>query len=482
MGITAKCAYLSGMIRKHGIKGLLIKFNESHKEPIDKDYVKNWQNYVVTPDEWKIQRNTMFEHMPLISVVVPAYETPANFLEQLMKSLSAQSYENWELCIADGSQSKAVEVQVMQYMEQEPRIKYQHLSDNGGISENTNKGFQMAIGEYIGLLDHDDVLASNALYEVARMINAHPDCDVIYSDEDKVDASGAVHTRPHFKLDYNQELLLHYNYICHFLVMRKTVLDKVGDLNPAFDGSQDYDLVLRLADETDRFYHIHKILYHWRVHEQSTAGSSLSKDYAYAAGKRVLEAYLKRNEIKARVAEVRGRASYDIVYDRRKDDVAWVDAKNIHTSEELNVKLQEITQDYIFLWDSSKVGKAHEHTIQRLATLCAQRRIGMVGVRFAKHNKLISAGIGITPEGSYDYLYQNLPISFKGYFGRASVRQDIQAVPLEACLIRKEAYIDAGMIDISVKPIPLAVDYARKMRGAGYEVILDAGVTLGYRG
>lgn len=482
MGITAKCAYLSGMIRKHGIKGLLIKVHESRKEPVDRDYAKNWQKYMVTPEEWKVQRNTMFEHMPLISVVVPAYETPANFLEALMESMASQSYENWELCIADGSPSEAVACQVKKFQQHEPRIKYRHLTKNGGISENTNEGLEMAIGEYIGLLDHDDVLASNALYEVARMINAHPDCDVVYSDEDKIDVSGKVHSRPHLKLDYNKELLLHYNYICHFLVIKNTMLAHVGSLHTDFDGAQDYDLVLRLADETDRFYHIHKILYHWRVHEHSTAGSSLSKDYAYTAGKRALEAYVKRNHIKAKVAETKGHASYDIVYEKVTDAVTWIDCKDIHTSEELNARLLETKDNYIFLWDSSKVKSVREQVVQRLMNLCAQRRIGMVGVRFARRHKLVSAGIGMTPEGGYDYLYQNLPVCFKGYFGRATVPQDIEAVSMEACLIRREAYINTGSIDISQRVIPMALDYARRMRGAGYEVVLDAEVTLGYRG
>ena len=306
MGLTKKAAYAVGMIRKHGLRGLAIKVMETKYEPIDHEYTKNWQNYMVTKEEWKVQRNTLFEHMPLVSVVVPLYETPECFLRELIEGMLGQSYENWELCLADGSPTDKIEHFLAVNYKGDARIRYRRLVENGGISENTNEAVAMAMGEYIGLLDHDDVLAANALYEVVRMLNAHPDAQVIYSDEDKIDAESGIHSRPHFKTDYNPELLMHYNYICHFLVVKKTMLEKVGDFNPCYDGAQDYELVLRLTEQTDAIYHIRKILYHWRIHSGSTAGSSLSKDYAYDAGKRALEAYVQRRKIPAEIKEAQG--------------------------------------------------------------------------------------------------------------------------------------------------------------------------------
>ncbi len=195
MGLTKKAAYAVGMIRKHGLRGLAIKVMETKYEPIDHEYTKNWQNYMVTKEEWKVQRNTLFEHMPLVSVVVPLYETPECFLRELIEGMLGQSYENWELCLADGSPTDKIERFLAENYKEDARIRYRRLLENGGISENTNEAVAMAMGEYIGLLDHDDVLAANALYEVVRMLNAHPDAQVIYSDEDKIDAESGIHSR-----------------------------------------------------------------------------------------------------------------------------------------------------------------------------------------------------------------------------------------------------------------------------------------------
>lgn len=482
MGMADKCAYAAGMIRKHGIRGLFWKYIERRRDPVDREYAKHWQEYFITTEEWKIQRNTRFDDMPLISVVVPAYETPKEFLVALVESLQVQSYENWELCIADGSPSEQVAKLVRELSRDEERIRYQHLSHNGGISENTNAGLAMAQGAYVGLLDHDDTLAANALYEVVRLINARPGADVIYSDEDKIDVTGKLHSRPHFKLDYNRELLLHYNYICHFLVVRKALLDQTGGLRSEYNGAQDYDLVLRLAELTDEIHHISKILYHWRVHRNSTAGSSLSKDYAYDAGRRALEDCVERRQLQAKVRKVSGGSYYEVMYTDQPASMEEIDLQSISHDKTLQQAAAGSSAPYLLLWDSKHVHAPSEREKREMLLLCMQRNIGLVGVRYRKRGRLLSAGIRALPKGGYNYEFSGLPIHFKGYFDRGVIRQNVDAVPLECCVVRREAFLAALAPEEKLHTLEGAAAFGRRMQAAGYEVVLDARVTVKYKG
>lgn len=481
MRVAEKCAYVSGMVRKYGIRGLAVKVTERRQDTIEKDYIRNWQNDMVTEAEWNIQRNTRFESMPLVSVVVPAYETPRIYMEALLESLQKQSYENWELCIADGSKSNTVETVVLRYAAADARIRYSRI-ENRGIADNTNAALMMAAGAFVGFLDHDDMLAPNALYEMVRMINAHPECAVFYSDEDKIDETGVHHMRPHFKLDYNRELLLHYNYICHFLVVQSELLHKAGRLAADYDGAQDYDLVLRLAEQSGCFCHVRKILYHWRVHRNSTAGSSLAKDYAYDAGKRALEAHFSRLNITAKVKAAAGRSYYDVYYALADGRMEEIDYKDICTPQALDDKIRSSKAEYLLIQNSHLAGTVSEEKKQELLALCMQRRVGMVGVRFQKKRHLISSGIDCQQEGDCGYLYEHLPVCFEGYFGRAVIPQNVRAVPLEFFVIRREAYEAAGMMEFGPNPVAAALHFADRVRKAGYEIVLDAKVTVKYKG
>lgn len=478
MALLDKCSYAVGMIRKHGIRGLFWKILERRSDTVERSYVKNWQEYCVTGEECRIQRNTKFDYMPLVSVVVPAYETPREFLTALVDSVQRQTYENWELCIADGSPSERVERQIQELSGRDGRIRYQHLTMNRGIAENTNAALAMAQGEFVGFLDHDDMLVPNALYEVVRLINARPGADVIYTDEDKVDAAGEQHFRPHFKLDYNRELLLHYNYICHFLVVKRELLDRVGGLRSRYNGAQDYDLVLRLADLTDEFYHVDKILYHWRVHRNSTAGSSLSKDYAYDAGRRALEDCVKRRQLKARVRRAPGGSFYELMYEGSPASMEEIDLQEINSDATLRQRVDQSRASYLLLWDSRNVYPATEREKREMLQLCMQRRIGLVGVRYRRRGRIVSAGIHMLPKGGYEYGFQGLPVHFKGYFDRCVIRQNVEAVPLDYCMVRREAFLAAGDIHEKLQTMEGAVALGRRMRMEGYEVVLDARVTV----
>ncbi len=276
------------------------------------------------------------------SIIVPAYETRQEYLKALIESCLGQSYEKWELIIADGSESSIVEDCVAGY--QDARIRYERLPENGGISVNTNRALAFATGDYCGLLDHDDLLTLDALFEMARAIHearakgAEP--VLLYSDEDKSDSTGEHYFEPHFKPDFNPDLILSNNYICHFSVIKTELLQKL-QIRKEYDGAQDYDLVLRIVSGLwqqeregsisrmeDSIVHIPKVLYHWRCHDASTAVNPQSKMYAYEAGRKALTDFVKRMGWKADVRHSKHLGFYRIAYREdiflHREDVAAV--------------------------------------------------------------------------------------------------------------------------------------------------------------
>ena len=278
-------------------------------------YEKWMKNNEKTIEELGKQKEYSFEKKPLISIVVPMYHTNEVFFKELVESLQNQTYSNWELCLADGS--KEENVALKKYFENENRIKYKFLNSNKGISENTNEAIKMATGDFIGFLDHDDLLSLDALFEVVKVINENEDVEFIYSDEDKIDEN-YQRFEPYFKPDYSPETLECNNYITHFVVVKKALIEKVGMLDSRFDGAQDFDFVLRATENAKNIVHISKILYHWRVHRGSTANVADAKPYAYEAGKRVVEEHLKRVNRKGTVEfgqDVPGiyKINYDVI-------------------------------------------------------------------------------------------------------------------------------------------------------------------------
>lgn len=258
------------------------------------------------------------------SILVPAYETQDVYMTALIDSCIGQTYGNWELVIADGSASDIVKDTVGRY--RDTRIRYVRLGGNDGIAGNTNRAIELATGDYYGLLDHDDMLTADALYEMARAVQEHRP-DLAYSDEDKCDASGKRFYDPHFKLDFNLDLLLTNNYVCHFMVVRADILRKM-QIRKEYDGSQDYDILLRVvgsrllkerenkdAERVEQaIVHVPKVLYHWRCHENSTADNPQSKMYAYEAGKKALTDFAARMGWKADVRHNKHLGFYRIEY------------------------------------------------------------------------------------------------------------------------------------------------------------------------
>ena len=292
------------------------------------------------------QRRMKFEHPVLFSVVVPAYNTPECFLREMIRSVLAQTYTNWELCIADASDEKHsyVEQICMEYTRKERRIRYQKLDGNLGISGNTNACLEMAKGDFIALLDHDDVLHRAALYEVAEALGRR-DTDLIYTDE-------ALFLSPdirrifyiHYKPDFAPDTLRSQNYFCHLTVFRRTLLEKTGGFRSEYDGSQDHDMMLRIAARTDRIQHIPKVLYFWRVHDQSSANNAESKPFAYEAGCRAVMDSLRAAGISGQTVCTRFPGFYRTIYEIRGNPLVSIIIPNCDHAGKLEKCLRSIEE------------------------------------------------------------------------------------------------------------------------------------------
>jgi O-antigen biosynthesis protein len=244
-----------------------------------------------------------FEYRPRISIITPVWNTDEKWLRLCIGSVISQTYDNWELCIANGGSTRSYIRSVLdEYSQSDTRIKVRYLSENKGISANSNEALSMATGEFIALLDHDDELSPFALYECVKVLNEKPETDFIYSDEDKINQKGK-RSFPAFKPDWSPDLFLSCNYTCHLGVYRKKIVDAIGGFRPGYDGSQDYDLVLRFIEKSSNIAHIPKVLYHWRALMESAATHSLAKPYTHLAASRALSDYIARNHIAGTVMD-----------------------------------------------------------------------------------------------------------------------------------------------------------------------------------
>lgn len=376
-------------LKRNGVMQTIGAALERVQAPYFADY-----NYVPPREtELEIQRQTTWENPVVFSVVVPAYETKEKFLAVLIESLLGQTYPYWELVIADASSTSKVKNQCEKYTDS--RIRYFSLEKNEGISGNTNRGLEKATGDYIGLLDHDDYLTPDALYEMATAIEKgrqeKKEYGLLYSDEDKCDENGQHFYEPHFKTDFNLDMFLTNNYICHFCVMKTELMQKLK-FRKEYDGAQDYDIFLRAVDELwkqnpkveETIYHIPKVLYHWRCHNDSTAANPQSKAYAYDAGKRALQDFVNARGWRATVEELAHVGFYKIVY----QGAIWQQRKDIIA----------------------------------------------VGKKRIKHGKIIS--------GAYDkdgnLLYEELPFCYSGYIHRAVLSQNVEQLDMDAWIINPD--------------------------------------------
>ena len=273
-------------------------------------------------EKWITKKESMYDtseepsYQPLISILVPVYKIEERYLDACVESVMKQIYSNWELCLVDDcSSDPSVREKLQKYADQDSRIKVNFREQNGGISAATNSALEMATGEFVAFLDNDDLLHPNALYEVVKVLDKDRELDFIYSDEDKIDDDGNNRHEPYFKPDWSPDTMFSFMYTCHLAVYRRTLIEHVGGLRSEYDGAQDYDLVLRIAEKTDKIAHISKILYHWRQRIGSTAENPEAKDYVKEATRKCKEDALKRRGIKASLEYVDEVYQYRVNYD-----------------------------------------------------------------------------------------------------------------------------------------------------------------------
>lgn len=514
---------------KYGPIGLLRKI--IYSETVDVEY-KNWLlKNSITPEKMIQMRieQERFKLKPKISVLMPVYNTPINFLRQAIDSVINQVYENWEFCIVDdASTNSEIHDLLKDYQKKDSRIRLQFRKENGGISAASNTALKMVKGEFIAVLDHDDLYWPNAFFETVKIINKYPKADFIYSDEDKIDENNN-HSGPFFKPDYSPDLLLSEMYMTHFTALRKTLADRVGVFNEKYPGSQDWDYVLRVVEASKEIYHIPKILYSFRMWVGSTAGNPKSKSYAYKAHQSLLEEVLSRRKTPGLVKPGPFLGSYNIFYSVEREPLVSViistkdkagmlkkciDGVLTNTYQNFEILLinnqssEKETYDYfdkiknnpkIKILDYDKpfhiskifnfaVSKAEGELIlllgndiepiknDWLAVMVgfAQRSdVGGVGVKLLFPDKKIQhCGVilGLGPHRVAGHPYYKFPDEI-GYAGLINVTRNYSAVTGACFMTKKKIYEKVGGFDESLRVLFNDVDYCLKVRGEGYQII-----------
>ena len=490
--------------KENGLRALIKK--SCHKiQGLDNDYdYGEWYDLTKpTEEDLKAQRETHFEYEPLFSVVIPVYKTPERYLKEMLDSILDQTYGQWEVCIADGSpRGQDVEKVLKKYAEKDPRIHYEILGGNRGIAGNTNGALSMAAGDFVILADHDDTIPPQAFYEVAKAINKHPDCDVLYSDEDKLDMDGKALFDPHFKPDFNPDLLTSVNYICHLFVVKKELLDRVGGFRQEFDGAQDYDFIFRCTEQAKEIVHIPQVLYHWRCHQGSTASNPESKMYAFEAGARAIMAHYERMGIAAEKVEkgvdygiyhttfkIKGEPLVSIIIpnkDHSRDldvcvrsilekstyrNLEFIIVENNSTEPETFAYYEEMEEkhpafhvvtwkegfnysainnfgasfakgEYLLLLNND-TELLEPDSIREMLGFCQREDVGIAGARLLYADDTIQhAGVVIGFGGIAGHTFIGLHKAENSYFHRAMCAQDYSAVTA-ACLMTKKSVFEA---------------------------------------
>lgn len=300
-------------LKKNGMKNTLL----AAAERLQKKEYDGYDYKAPAPEILQAQRQRRWEKPVVFSIVVPVFHTPENYFRELIASVLGQTYPHFELILADAGKDDKLGILAAGYGD--ARIRYIKLEKNEGISENTNQGILQARGDYVALLDHDDLLTSDALYEMADAVEGAGVKGIlpvlIYSDEDKCNGDGSIFYEPHFKLDYDPDLLMTNNYICHFTAVKTDIIKKLL-LRGEYDGAQDFDLVLRVTAgaKKEEIVHIPKVLYHWRCHTGSTAANPESKRYAYEAGRRAVEEHIKQKGWHGEVVHLKHLGFYRVQY------------------------------------------------------------------------------------------------------------------------------------------------------------------------
>lgn len=355
------------------------EFQEFNNPEIKKEYhkwIKKYENESLIED---------LKYNPLISIVMPVYNVESKYLTECIESVLHQTYKNFEICIADDCSTNQDTIDCLKKYENNPKIKIKYREKNGHISEATNSAIELASGEFIGLLDNDDLLKENALYENVKVLNKNKKFDLIYSDEDKLDLK-SERALPVFKPDWSPDTLMSHNYICHFAVIRKTIIDKIGGFRKGVEGSQDFDLFLRISEITNKIYHIPMILYHWRMIPTSTSMNIESKSYVTDRGIKALEDALIRRKINGKVIRHENHTFYSVRYDCPKNNKTTIIINYKSTIYNLLMCLRKIYENTDNYFDIIILNYNKENIENKIKTYSEKNKIKVVKVNnnFAK--------------------------------------------------------------------------------------------------
>lgn len=492
-------------LKSRGLKEFL-KYVDLKAGIVTGDYEEWLSRHSVSRMECHKQRKTVFPKSPLISIVIPLYNTPLPYLKEVLDSICRQTYSHWQLCLADGSQGDELARFIEQKYGKEKRIVYQRLKKNEGISENTNRAIELATGEFIMLCDHDDVVAPDALFEIVKAVNIHPAADVLYTDEDKISMDGKHYFEPNFKPDYNLFRLRENNYICHIFVVKRTLLEQAGLFRREFDGAQDFDLILRCCELANKIVHIPRVLYHWRCHMESTAADPASKAYAFEAGRVAVEEHYQRLGIKGRAeltknpgwyrsrVEIKGNPKISIIIPNKDhirdlklclssirekttyDNVEILVVENNSQEPETFAFYKTIPEEYpgarVLTWKSGfnfsainnfAVKEASGEYVlflnndveiltpgwlEEMLMICQQQGVGAVGAKLYYPDDTIQhAGVVIGLGGVAGHIMCRAAGNQAGYMGRLITVQEMSAVTAACMLVKRQAFEEVSGFD-----------------------------------
>ena len=440
---------LTSYIKRNGVKASVFKVIERlSRDDSEKTYSQDVFDLICDKEEEEFERSVAFTHRYKFSIIVPAYETGARRIKEMIFSVLSQTYDNFELCIADASATDEVENAVKST--ESDKIKYIRLKENKGISENTNEALRMATGEYVVFLDHDDILTRNALFEVMNVLEKGLSKEggiytnsvkLIYSDEDKCNDDCDTFFDHHIKPDFDIDLLRSNNYICHMLTVRRELALSVGGFDKDYDGAQDHDFILKCVEKIDRseIKHIGKVLYHWRSHTSSTATNPDSKLYAYEAGKRAVKAHLERLNIDAEVTDTMHLGFYKVKYKVSANDLTNVKIMSFDELKELSVdELKDSDFEYAMIINDN-VRLTNADGIEEMLGILKRDEVGCVGGLVINKGKIESAGYSVNENGELTPDFNGLNKNFSGYLHRAKLTREVAGVCTDCMMVKKSA-------------------------------------------
>lgn len=520
-------------LKKNGLRATVYRvLKGAGPMPVDKRKLKKIaEDYYISAQRREQEENAQFPKDIKFSVLVPLYNTPDSFLKAMIESVQAQTYKNWELCLADGSDKEHSFVGEIckKYADGDRRIKYEKLERNLGISENTNACIRMATGEYIALFDHDDLLHPSALYEVMRAICEHG-ADFVYTDENTFSEEPRDAYNPHFKPDFSPDTLRSYNYICHLSVFSRELLDSVGYFRSEYDGSQDYDLILRLTEKAKKVFHIRKILYYWRAHKNSVAQDVGAKPYTVTAAKKALAAHLERCGLKGEVLDSSVPTTYHIKYEIDGNPLISVIIPNKDHTDDLDICLKSLYEkssyknfEVIIVENNSTEKETFEYyeaiaqkhgnikivkwednfnysainnfgvnyakgefilllnndveiingsCLEEMLMFAQRKDVGAVGAKlYYSDDNVQHAGVILGLGGTAGHAHKHFGRSHPGYMARASIAQNLSACTAACLMMRRDVFDEVGGLDENFEVAFNDVDLCMKIRKKGYLVV-----------